>query len=373
MGNTKQKTLLLVITLVTLLLSCFGVIEAIQKYHKSGSFKYDSSTSKQQVKQCNIFQGNWVWDDSYPLYDSSFCPTIRKEFDCLKYGRRDTSYLKFRWQPNDCDLPRFDGREFLRRMKGKKIMYVGDSLSLNIWQSMVCLLHAALPNSNITQHTSQSINSWTFQDYDVSIMLHTSLFLVDIDQDKTMGRVLKLNSLKSGNIWKDIDVLVFNTWLWWYRSGAKQPWDYVQDGSIMLKNMDRMIAFRKGLTTWAKWVDNEIDPMRTKVFFQGINPSHYNGAEWNEAGVMDCSRETLPISGLSYFGVVPPALQVVKDVLSTIKSKPVYLLDITTLSQLRKDAHPSTHNGLGGMDCTHWCIAGLPDTWNQLLYTTMFL
>ncbi|KAH9610223.1 hypothetical protein KSS87_021718, partial [Heliosperma pusillum] len=150
-------------------------------------------------------------------------------------------------------------------------------------------------------------------------------------------------------------------------------WDYVQDGNKMLKNMDRMAAFRKGLTTWAKWVDTEIDPTRTKVFFQGTNPSHYNGAEWNEAGVMDCSRETVPISGSTYSGVVPPALQVVKDVLSTIKSTTVYLLDITTLSQLRKDAHPGSYNGIGGMDCTHWCIAGLPDTWNQLLYKIMFL
>ncbi|KAL2898366.1 Protein trichome birefringence-like 2 [Bienertia sinuspersici] len=25
------------------------------------------------------------------------------------------------------------------------------------------------------------------------------------------------------------------------------------------------------------------------------------------------------------------------------------------------------------MDCNHWCIAGVPDTWNQLLYTTLLM
>lgn len=53
--------------------------------------------------------------------------------------------------------------DFLRRMKGKKIMYVGDSLSLNHWQSLVCLLHAAVPNSDIKQQTSGPIKSWIFE------------------------------------------------------------------------------------------------------------------------------------------------------------------------------------------------------------------
>uniref|UniRef100_A0A803MYE9 Trichome birefringence-like N-terminal domain-containing protein n=1 Tax=Chenopodium quinoa TaxID=63459 RepID=A0A803MYE9_CHEQI len=263
------------------------------------------------------------------MYDSLQCPSIRKEFDCLKYGRPDKFYLKFRWQPEQCDLPRFDGVDFLKRMSGKKIMII------------------------------------------MSVMLYPSSYLVDIENEQK-GRVLKLNSIKGGEMWKDMDVLIFNTWLWWSRKGPKQPWDYIQDGTVTSKDMDRMDAYRKALMTWAKWVDSEIDPMKTRVFFQGTNPSHYNGQEWNATGVMDCSKETMPMKGSTYPGALPPALEVAKQVISTI-SKPVYLLDITTLSQLRKDGHPSSYNGFKGMDCTHWCVAGLPDTWNQLLYTTLIM
>ena len=60
------------------------------------------------------------------------------------------------------------------------------------------------------------------QDYGVSVTIFLSHYLVDIEVEK-IGRVLKLNSLKDGDTWKQQDILIFNTWLWWYRSGPEQP------------------------------------------------------------------------------------------------------------------------------------------------------
>lgn len=56
---------------------------------------------------CDLFDGNWVWDESYPLYESEDCLFIDEGFRCSENGRRDKFYTKWRWQPKNCNLPRY--------------------------------------------------------------------------------------------------------------------------------------------------------------------------------------------------------------------------------------------------------------------------
>lgn len=328
-----------------------------------------SSSARKLAGTCNIFKGKWVFDAKYPLYNFASCPFIDDEFNCLKFKRPDTSYTKYRWQPFSCNLPRFNGKAFLEKWRGKKIMFVGDSLSLNMWQSLSCMLHAWVPNGRTSLVRKNGLADLTFLDYGVHLLLYRTPYLVDMVKEQ-QGVVLKLGSIRSGDAWRGMDMLIFNSWHWWTHTGSSQPWSYIQDGNKVQKDMNRLIAYYKGMTTWANWVNKNVNPSKTKVFFQGISPTHYVGRDWG-APSKSCASETQPFFGIKYPAGTPMASVVLNKVLSRLK-KPVYLLDVTTLSQYRKDGHPIKYSDHNTMDCSHWCLPGLPDTWNELLYAALF-
>ncbi|CAI9757198.1 unnamed protein product [Fraxinus pennsylvanica] len=194
-------------------------------------------------------------------------------------------------------------------------------------------------------------------------MFSRNAFLVDITREPD-GRVLRLDSISSSKIWDGMDVLIFNSWHWWLHTGRQQPWDLIRYGNSTVKDMNRLFAYEKALQTWAKWIDSHVDPTKTKVFFQGVSPDHASEQE-----IDSCMGKTRP---LKYLSRPHPAELVLEKILRAV-SKPVYLLNITELSDLRIDGHPSVY-GSGGHtfeDCSHWCLAGVPDTWNELLYAAL--
>ncbi|CAI9088863.1 OLC1v1023311C1 [Oldenlandia corymbosa var. corymbosa] len=321
---------------------------------------------------CNFFKGSWVFDETYPLYNSSQCPFIEHVFNCQRNGRPDHNYLKYRWQPQGCHLKSFCGYGFLNKFRNKSIMFVGDSLTRDQYQSFLCMIYTSVPGNRYTQKREGDISTVTFLDYGLEVKLDRNLYLVDMVRED-IGTVLKLDSVANkASKWLQNDVLIFNTFAWWGRKGNRKPWDFVRFRNNTMEDMDRTVAFKLGLYTWIWWVEHFIDPAKTRVFFQTVSPAHYNGREWDDPNSKNCGGETEPVLGSEYPGSLPPALGVQKRIIGTIKTK-VKLLDITHLSQFRKDAHPTVYGEFGksGMDCLHWCVAGVTDTWNEILYNLL--
>jgi hypothetical protein len=62
-------------------------------------------------KGCDVFSGNWVRDDGMTTAAAAYtgfrCPVIDPQFNCQLYGRPDADYLRYRWKPASCELPRY--------------------------------------------------------------------------------------------------------------------------------------------------------------------------------------------------------------------------------------------------------------------------
>ncbi|KAI3917359.1 hypothetical protein MKW98_027278, partial [Papaver atlanticum] len=110
------------------------------------------------VGECDIFSGKWVWDESNrPLYEESECPYIQPQLTCQEHGRPEKDYQFWRWQPHGCSLPSFNASLMLEKLRGKKMMFVGDSLNRGQYVSFVCLIHRLIPEHAKSMTTVDSL------------------------------------------------------------------------------------------------------------------------------------------------------------------------------------------------------------------------
>lgn len=337
---------------------------------------------EKKIKECDVTNGRWVYDESYPLYTNGSCPFIDEGFNCMGNGRLDRDYMKWRWQPQDCGIPRFNASKMLELIRGKRLVFVGDSINRNQWESMLCLLMGAIKDPKRVYEThgrritkEKGNYSFKFLDYKCTVEYYVTHFLVHESKAK-VGRkrvpTLRIDHIDRGSSrWRGADILVFNTANWWSHYKTKAGNNYYQEGDQVHPRLDVLTAFRKALMTWASWVDKHINPSKTQVFFRSSAPSHFRGGEWNSGG--HCREATQPLNK-TLTTVYPEKNLIAEDVVMKMKT-PVTFLNVTSLSEYRIDGHPSRYGRAPGkrypssiQDCSHWCLPGVPDAWNELLY-----
>ncbi|KAI3674832.1 hypothetical protein L2E82_51948 [Cichorium intybus] len=307
------------------------------------------TTPPSLTDSCDLFSGSWVHDNKshYPLYKENECPYLKDELACQTHGRKDSKYQQWRWQPHGCDFPRFDGKAVVQRLKGKRLLFVGDSININQWDSMICMLQSSIPGKKELNTASQnttlySLISFKAADYNISIDFYWAPMLVESNGDDPIihrgnHRVIRSKAIeKHARHWVDADVIIFNSGLWW-----------------------RLPTVTLLATDW--------------------------GGKKNDT----CYGETEPLTDYRFWklGTDPQILRILESSLSNLKAKGVnvQMINITQLTQARRDAHPTIYRKLWRpvtedqkkkphriSDCAHWCLPGVPDIWNELLLAYIF-
>uniref|UniRef100_J3LU52 Trichome birefringence-like C-terminal domain-containing protein n=1 Tax=Oryza brachyantha TaxID=4533 RepID=J3LU52_ORYBR len=285
----------------------------------------------------------------------------------------------------------FNATAVLEMLRGKRMLFVGDSLLREQYVSLLCLLHRAIPDASKSFEAVDSLSIFRAKDHDATIEFYWAPMLAESSSDDgadhhLADRVIRGAPMnKHSRFWKGADVLVFNSYLWWMTGDKIQILRGAdEDMSKDIVEMEAEEAYRLVLHQVVRWVEHNVDPKNARVFFVTASPTHASGGE---AGG-NCYGQTSPVAAAdaeSYHGSTSGRmLQVAGEVLAASRV-PVGVVNITRMSELRRDAHTQTYKEQWAQpaaeqaadprsyaDCTHWCLPGVPDAWNELLYWKLF-
>ncbi|KAK9275089.1 hypothetical protein L1049_022348 [Liquidambar formosana] len=342
-------------------------------------------------EKCDLLIGDWIPNPSGPAYTNESCHLIENHQNCMKNGRPDSGYLYWRWHPRDCELPQFNAKRFLELMRNKAWALIGDSISRNHVQSILCMLSQ---NQAIEVYHDEEYKSkrWRFPSYNFTVSVIWSPFLVeaaifeDINGVSTADVEMHLDKLdkKWTDLYHSFDYMIISTGKWFLKTAI-----YYENNtalgchSCQGKNLTELgfeFAYRNAL----RYVLNFIIASNYKgmIFFRTSTPDHFENGEWFSGGT--CKR-TEPIKEgemeLKELHKILRDIELAEFEKAATKASEMgvnlKLLDLTYISLLRPDGHPGAYrhfhpfaedkNAKVILDCLHWCLPGPIDSWNDVL------
>ncbi|XP_047172750.1 protein trichome birefringence-like 25 [Vigna umbellata] len=351
---------------------------------------HQNQTQISKDEKCDLFVGEWVPDQSGPVYTNESCRVIEPHQNCMKNGRPDSGYLYWRWSPRDCKLPKFNPKKFLKFMRNKSLAFIGDSISRNHVQSLLCILSKVEPAVEIYHDKEYRSKIWKFRSHNFTLSVIWTPFLVKAAIFEDMNGVtsseiqLYVDTLdKWTNQYKNFDYVVIGGGKWFLKTAIYHENNTVTGCHYCPgKNLTELgfdYAYRKVLQEVFKFFTNS--KHKATVLFRTTTPDHFENGEWFSGGY--CNR-TVPFKeGQIHMIDVDSIMRGIEleefEKAASLGSQRVnlQLLDTTLLSLLRPDGHPGPYrkfqpfakdkNAKVQNDCLHWCLPGPIDSWNDII------
>ncbi|KAG8384538.1 hypothetical protein BUALT_Bualt04G0128300 [Buddleja alternifolia] len=340
------------------------------------------------LEECDIFTGEWVPDPDAPYYTNTTCWAIHEHQNCMKYGRPDSGFLKWRWKPDGCDLPVFDPHRFLDMVRDKSLAFVGDSVGRNQMQSMICLLSRVEYPIDVSPAwaSDQHFKRWKYLNYNFTLVYFWTPFLVrskDRDPDgPTHTGIFNLYLDESDESWTtqidEFDYVILNAGHWFTRSAVYyERRRVVGCRNCQLPNITDLpltYGYRRVFRTALKAINGR-KHFKGVTFLRTFAPSHFEDGLWNEGG--HCRRRRPYRSNETILEGMNLDMYMIQleefRVAERKGEKEFRFMDTTQAMLLRPDGHPNVYGHWPNAsvtlynDCVHWCLPGPIDNWAEFL------
>lgn len=270
------------------------------------------------------------------------------------------------------------------------LAFVGDSIGRQQYQSMMCMLTGGTDDAMI-EDVSLSYGlvklpgslradgvAHRFLQSNTTVIYYWSASLCDIqplnatDPETYYAMHLDRPVMFLQKFISSMDVLVLNTGHHWNKGKITgNKWVMHVNGDVCEDRRFHNIGYARNfsLANIVTWLDDQIEENKTRaqIYVRSLSPRHFFEGEWDSGG--RCDNNLVPVEEKNVTG------QAGTDPISesAVMGTRVHLLNITYISLFRDEAHISKYRpNQSGQDCLHWCLPGIPDVWNELLYAKLF-
>ncbi|KAG2611428.1 protein trichome birefringence-like 19 [Panicum virgatum] len=352
--------------------------------------------------ECDMTRGQWVRDPAaLPYYTNATCAFIEGYQNCMKHGKPSLEFLRWRWRPDGCGdelgRRRFDAARFFRLVRGKSILFVGDSMASSHVRSLVCTL--AQVEAPERSRSPGGFEHWRFPAHRFTVTFFWTPFQVrwrlsrgppEAVGPERQGEVFAgptdLHLDEPDQRWapaaKGHDYVVVSASHWFAR-----PAVYYRGGRVAgchacgLANVTALrpehaqrAAFRTVLRALAG-----MKGFKGTAILRTVAPTHYENGGWFDGGECTATEPADPEDpeemaepdGEFYRAQVEEFAAAAEA--ARRNGVRLRLMDVTKMMLRRPDGHPDRyghgpgeHEGFD-IDCLHWCLPGPIDVWNDLL------
>ncbi|OVA06439.1 PC-Esterase [Macleaya cordata] len=304
----------------------------------------------------------------------------------MKYGKPNMDFTKWRWKPDDCELPLFNPAQFLELVRGKSLAFVGDSIARNQMQSLICLLSKIDDPVDVSYSTNAQFKRFFYTNYNFTIAILWSPYLVKTKETGPNNPgIFDLYLDEFDDEWTSqidkFDYLIMSAGQWFFRpsmfyeNGQLIGCLYCKD-DINVTHFGLTYGYRRAFETAFRAI-NSLGKFKGIAFLRTFTPSHFENGLWNKGGNCDrtspfMSNETsLNGENLEMYMTQLEEFRVAEKE-GMKKGLRFRLLDTSQAMWLRPDGHPSRYwhgpeETSKYNDCVHWCLPGPIDAWNDFL------
>lgn len=297
----------------------------------------------------------------------------------------------YEWVPDHCDLVRFNKATGCSLLKERSVLFVGDSVTFQLFLSFALLLNASFP-ARAYGHRSEFVVAATACDGLLHLNWHRNDMLMShVEASRLLGRKIRYGELAYAPFMRkavESDIVVLGGGHHFDGADGTPLYSLANDTRswkelcihsalsklIVLRAMRGLMPASVVLTSTTRAI------VRCTQFDKPISPSSLGStviAERNTSTtnrVEDASEWRYARQWAVWAASVPTIRKIARI-------NNVSFLDIDAIAATRPDMHlghykrwegyPSALLAAADADCVHYCLPGVPDTWSRLLFNLL--